>query len=106
MSVQLFSVHLLPFFLLFLFLFLLAVLCQMSCFFASETLSFFHQQGSFIDGHGVNVHCVRIFLFRKDKSSVGGASSSSSRALHRSSSYPLHSLPRMVEFRRPIIPFS
>src|SRR5271156_6111062 len=105
MSVQLLSVHLLSFFLLFLLLFLLAILCQVSCLFASETLSFFHQQGSFVDGHCVDVHCVRVFPLGKDKSLVGGVSSSAFRAFCRSSSYSLHSLPRMVEFRCPVIPF-
>src|SRR5277367_353128 len=105
MSVQLLSVHLLSFLLLFLLLFLLKILCQVSCLFTSETLSFLHQLSSFIDGHGVNVHCIWVFPLRKDKSSVGGASSSSFRALCHSSSYSLHSLPRMVEFRCPFVPF-
>src|SRR5271155_700446 len=67
-SVPLVSIHLL---LLFLLLFLLwAIFCQVSSLFTVETLSFFHQRGSFVDRHSVNVHSVRVFPFWEDKSST------------------------------------
>src|SRR5271163_1589414 len=101
-SVQLFSVHLL---LLFLLLFLLwAILCQVSSLFTVETLSFLHQCSSFVDRHCVDVHSVRVFLFREDKSSVLSASSSFLRAISRSSCYLLHPFPRMIESSCPLIP--
>src|SRR5271155_3846080 len=69
-SVQLFSIHLLLLFLLW------AILCQMSSLFTVETFSFFHQCGSFVDRHCVNVHSVRVFPFWKNESSVRITSSS------------------------------
>src|SRR5271155_566558 len=101
-SVQLFSFHLL---LLFLFLFLLwAIFCQVSSLFTVETLSFFHQCGSFVDRNSVDVHGVRVFPFREDKSSVGSTSSSFLRAICCSSCDLLHSFPRMIESRCPSVP--
>src|SRR5271155_4796425 len=71
-SVQLFSIHL---FLLFLLLFLLwAIFCQVSSLFTVETLSFFHQCGSFVDRHCIDVHSVWLFPFWEDKSLTRGIS--------------------------------
>src|SRR5271155_4483682 len=101
-SIQLFSFHLL---LLFLLLFLpWEILCQVSCLFTIETFSFLHQMGLFVDRHCINVHCVRVFPFRKNESSVGSASSSFLRAICCSSSDLLHSFPRMIESCCPLVP--
>src|SRR5271155_4665629 len=73
-SVQLFSIHLL---LLFLLLFLLwAIFCQVSSLFTVETFSFFHQCGSFVDRHCINVHSVRVFPFWENESLIRITSSS------------------------------
>ena len=61
MSVELFTVHLLLWFLL-LFLLLLtpfrAVACSVASVFAFETSAFLHQFGSFIERQSVDVHSV------------------------------------------------
>src|SRR5271155_3650527 len=73
-SIQLFSFHLL---LLFLLQFLpWAIFFQVSCLFTIETFSFLHQMSSFVDRHCIDVHCVQVFPFWKNESSVGSTSSS------------------------------
>src|SRR5271155_1486362 len=101
-SVQLFSVHLL---LLFLLLFLLwAIFCQMSSLFTVETFSFFHQCGSFVERHCVNVHSVRVFPFWKNESSIRSTSSSFLRTIRCPSCDLLHPFPRMIESSGPFVP--
>src|SRR5271155_1574434 len=101
-SVQLFSIHLL---LLFLLLFLLwAIFCQVSSLFTVETLSFFHQCGSFVDRHSIDVHSVRVFSFWKNELSIRSTSSSFPRTFCCSSSDLLHPFPRMIESSCPFVP--
>src|ERR1700678_32445 len=82
---------------------LLMVFCHMSCLSADEAFSIFHQFVPFINAQGVNIHSVGILL-SSEESSVRGSGLSLTLIGVRSSHYPHHPPPLMVELCGPIIP--
>src|SRR5271155_4544425 len=82
---------------------LLMVFCHVSCFLADKAFPIFHQPVSFFNAQGVDIHSIGVF-FSSEKSSVRGSGLSLTLICIRSSHYPHHPPPLMVELGGPIIP--